>query len=357
MSKLAAAGDSSAMSPGWAISRGDGHGLVHRRRSPHRHAVDDERLELVGGLADQHERADARRDRVGECGVVEALVLAAGDQHDRGIEGLEGRDRRLRDRGLRVVDPAHAVPLGDRLEPMRDPGERARHGSDRAGVDADQTRRERGPEHVGEHVAAGQAHVLGGDDPLATDHQPAVLEPCLQRPATRPVHAVPRQRRGWQPLPKLAGAGVVVVEHDPSVRHGQLRKQRLDRPVRLDGAVAVQVVLGDVRVQGDVDAAADRRQLQLGELEHDPVVRPELERPLDQRRADVPAQDGREAALGQHRRQQRRGRRLALRAGHARQPRAGEAHEEVDLAEDLGAAPLGCAERLAKPRVGRGKPG
>ena len=293
MSKLAAAGDRSTTSPGWAISRGDGHRLVHRRGAPHRHAVGDQRLELVGGLADQHERADARRDRLGECGVVEALVLAAGDEHDRGIEGLERR--RSPPAGSWPASRSPSARRPARRPSRADAGRRrtcAPTVADRAGVDADQARRERGAEDVGEHVAAGQRAPRRRQ---TTRSPPTVSQPSSSQasscPRPRPLHAVPRQRRGWQPLAELAAAGVVVVQHDPPVRRGQLGKPRLHRPVRLDGAVAVQVVLGDVRVQRDVDAAADRRQLQLGELEHDPVVRPELDRPLDERRADVPAQD------------------------------------------------------------------
>ena len=36
----------------------------------------------------------------------------------------------------------------------------------------------------------------------------------------------------------------------------------------------------------------------------------------------------------------------------ASDPRAGQAQEEVDLADDLGAAPIGVGERLAQPGVG-----
>ena len=178
------------------------------------------------------------------------------------------------------------------------------------------------------------------------------MPPAAPRPGrSRPYHA---SAAGRQPLAELAAAGVVVVEHDPSVRRGQLREPRLDGPVRLDAAVAVEVVLGDVRVQRDVGAAADRRQLQLGELEHDPVVRRRAR--VDRSISGVPMLPPRtvgQAALGSS---------IAASSEAvvvlpfvpvtpaSRAP--GEAQEEVDLADDLGAARLGVRQRLAQPRIG-----
>ena len=190
--------------------------------------------------------------------------------------------------------------------------------------------------------------------------------PTVTQPSSSQASVPPRSGRsmpyhasasGGRRSPSSRQPGSSWLSTTRPARRGELRQPRLDRAVGLHAAVAVEMVLGDVRVQRDVDATADRRELELGQLEHDPVVGPQLERPLDQRCPDVPAQDRREAARLEHRRQQRGGRRLALRAGHPGQARAGEAQEEVDLADHLGAARLGGAERLAQPWVGRREAG
>ena len=66
--------------------------------------------------------------------------------------------------------------------------------------------------------------------------------------------------------------GVVIVAHQRPAAPEQLQQASLDGPVGLHAAVPVEVVGGDVRVDGHVRASRERRQLQLGELQDDPVV-------------------------------------------------------------------------------------
>jgi hypothetical protein len=114
-----------------------------RRRQLRRHATGDQRLEPFGRLADQHRRAAASGDGIGECPVFEPLVLAAGDQHDLGGgEGVERADGGHRDRRLRIVHPRHPVAGRDSLEPMRDAAEVADAGGNRLDRDPDQRRGE-----------------------------------------------------------------------------------------------------------------------------------------------------------------------------------------------------------------------
>ena len=193
--------------------------------------------------------------------------------------------------------------------------------------------------------------------PLPRHDQPAVvIQPGLDPAAARRGDAVPGQARRGEPLGQGPAARIVVVEHDPARRRAQLGESRLDRAVRLDRPVPVEMVLADVRVERHVGAARDRRQLELRELEDRPLVGPEIGGALDERRADVPAQHVRDARAAEHGGHERGRRRLALRPGHRQDPRPGQAQEQLHLAHDLGPARLGRGERLAQPRVGGREP-
>jgi hypothetical protein len=163
--------------------------------------------------------------------------------------------------------------------------------------------------------------------------------------------AVPRDARRREAVSEGLASSVVAVEHDPAGRRAQLGQPMLDRAVRLHRPVPVEVVLADVRVQRDVGAAADRRQLELAQLEDGPVLWSQLPGTLDERGPDVAAQNARHAGSGQHGRHQRRGRGFALGAGHAEDARARQAKEELDLAHQLGTAHLGRGQRIAQPRI------
>ena len=107
-----------------------------------------------------------------------------------------------------------------------------------------------------------------------------------------------------------------------------------------------------MRVDRHLRAARERRQLQLGELEHHAVLRRQLGQALDEGRADVAAEQGGRAARIEDRRGERAGRRLALRARDADRERRAEPKEEVDLADD-GHATFGL-ERGRAPSRSRG---
>ena len=62
-------------------------------------------------------------DDPGELAEVDALVPAAGDEHDRRRERAQRRDDRVGLRALGVVDEPDAVDERDRLEPVLDAGE------------------------------------------------------------------------------------------------------------------------------------------------------------------------------------------------------------------------------------------
>ena len=88
-------------------------------------------LERRAALADQDRGGGALGDDRGERGQVDALVAAAGDQHDRRLEGAQRGDHGVGLGPLRIVDEADAIDERDRLEAVLDAGEgrRGRGGS------------------------------------------------------------------------------------------------------------------------------------------------------------------------------------------------------------------------------------
>ena len=121
MSKLAAAGLSSTVA-GPAAAGADRERVAGERVGPPNGLVEvgrplrggqagrpEGRLEGRPGLADQDRGDRALGHDRGEARQVDALVPAAGDEHDRRLEGAQRGDHRVGLGPLRVVDEAHAV--------------------------------------------------------------------------------------------------------------------------------------------------------------------------------------------------------------------------------------------------------
>ena len=312
-------------------------------------------LEARATLADEdggggplgHDRTERRH--------VDPLVAATGDEDDRAGEGAQGRDHRIRLGPLRVVDEADPVDDRHGLEPVLHALEGRGRGPDRVGRD---------PEHEGDRdrghrvrdvvpsrdrevsdrhdpstgtrrgdPAAGDPEPLdlGGHDPAVDDADPA---------AHRSVVPVEDRARAAQ-----AGVArddrVLGIEDERAERVHLLCEAALDRPVRLEGPVPVEVVRRDVGEQGDRRPPRKSRQLELGQLDDDPVPGAQVGQPLDERLADVPAQEGpvrrvgREERVGQGRR-----RRLALRAGDPDRRCGAQAEDQVGLREQGGDGPV-----------------
>src|SRR5205814_2888819 len=109
------------------------------------------------------------------------------------------------------------------------------------------------------------------------------------------------------------------------------------------------------RVDRDVGAAGDGRQLQLGELEDGPCPGVQLRAPLHERLPDVAADDVGDRCRGEDLAEQCGRRGLALGTGDGQDARLGETQEELDLADQLDAPLLGQMERVAQPWLGRWK--
>ena len=111
--------------------------------------------------------------------------------------------------------------------------------------------------------------------------------------------------------------GIVGIEDERPVDVNELGQAPFGRPVALERTVAIEVIGGHVRVDGDRRATRQRRQLQLRQLDDHAMVRCQLRQPLDERDPDVPPENHRVLRVGgKDRGDERRGRRLALRPGH-----------------------------------------
>jgi hypothetical protein len=121
------------------------------------------------------------------------------------------------------------------------------------------------------------------------------------------------------------------------------------------------MVARHVRIDRNGRPTREGRQLQLGELDHDAVARRHVPEPVDQRVADVAAEEHRVRRIRREQRRCQRGRRrLALRACDADRRRIDEAQDQGGLADERrrsrvagGAARDECVEGGAQARLGR----
>ena len=229
-------------------------------------------------LADQDRGVGACRRDGSQRGEVHSLVAASGDEHERPREGLQRGHHGIGLGPLRIVDELDAVHRRDSLEAMLHPGEPG-------GRTADGVRRhteEQGNGHRGQGVRdvvqSRDCQFGDGHDPASRahlrlasagrrqarhgrGHDPALLQaespgggaaPAVGHDRRTPVRGIRRHDR------------VVGIDHQRALAVDELGQAALHRPVRLQAAVAVEVVGRDVGVDGDRgpatgSAAAARR--------------------------------------------------------------------------------------------------
>ncbi len=223
----------------------------------------------------------------------------------------------------------------------------AREGSGRSADRTDRHAEEQPDRHCGERVR----HVVRAGDPElidrhhaavgrvatrqrqhATGHDPAIVD---AEPARRRRTAPVRDRARRAEIRVRRHHRILGVQDERTRRVHALGEDPLRPSVGLQGAVPVEVVRGDVRVDGDGRAARQRRELELRKLVDDPMLRRQLGEPVEDRHADVPAQhDGMARIGGQDRRRERRGGRLALGARHPDRRRDAQSQEQVGLGDE-----------------------
>ena len=178
--------------------------------------------------------------------------------------------------------------------------------ADRVRRDAEQQRDRDGGQGIGNVVGAGDREFGQGHDPAARPHRcraaaagqgqplharghdPAILH--AKAAGLRPVAPIGHDRSRFQR--RVRGHDRIFrVQDKRSRRIDQLGQAPLHCPVRFERPVAVQVIGGDVGVDRDRSPARQRRQLQLGELDDDPMFGRQLGQPLHERDANIAAQD------------------------------------------------------------------
>jgi hypothetical protein len=250
---------------------------------------------------------------------------------------------------LRVVDEADPVDDRHRLEAVLDALEGRGLAPDRLGIDTEQEAGRDGGQGVTGIVAARDRQLLEGHDPAigtrcrrASAGKRQALEVLRHDPAVDdPDPAGPRRLQPVADAPRGAEVsigrddGIVGIQDEGASGIDELGKTALDSAIRLERAVAVQVIGGHVRVDGDGRPLRQGRQLEFRQLHDGSFVRAQLGQPLDEGRADVAAQDHPVIGVaGQDRGGQGRGGRLALRARDPDRRRRAEAQEEIGLRDE-----------------------
>ena len=238
-SKLAHAGESSTISPGWAAAAARSTAVARSPQRSKRYARWAQRgFELVRRLSDEVGGANGARHRLGERREVLTLQRAAEDDVQRRVIRGQRTSRSGGVRGLRVVHVPDAADLGHQLQAVLDAREALERARDRVVVDARGACGSRRRRRVLAVVRAGHARLR------------------RQRVVARELDA--RQ-------PEAAG-------HDRRLR--PLEDAELRVAVRVERAVAVEVVRLEVQQHRDLARElVDVLELEGGQLADDPVRR------------------------------------------------------------------------------------
>ena len=119
-------------------------------------------------------------------------------------------------------------------------------------------------------------------------------------------------------------------------------RSSLDLHVSFEGLVPVEVIGRDIEDRTDSKVRpADGFQLKTAELQNNPVLRTELVEAVEHRFADVASPHHSQVTRTKHLSRERGGRRFAVGARDAGDPRGTGSEEKVDLTGDLD-APLTC---------------
>ncbi len=308
------------------------HGRGHVVRDDDRERVADGGGDPLARLADEHDRARAPAQHRDQRRVVATLVAPTGDEHERAHKALQRADDGADVGGLRVVVEGDAVDLARRLHAVRQRPETFGALADGALRDADGARDQERGQRVLVVVTADQREI-GRRVARLADHEICAVEPGVRALVGREA-ADARARRRLEPALHDRKVALRLVEKDAL----------LGGSVGAHVGVAVEVILGDVEQGGDLRVrVAHGLELEARHLGDDEPV---LARGgpvggLDERRAEVAADEQRAAELGAEVAAERRRGGLAVGAGDRDERAAELPARELVLADDLDA----CAPR------------
>ena len=197
-------------------------------------------LDQLGRLSDQVAADAALADDVGEAVEALALEAAAENRAHTAVERAQPDLGRGDIRRLGIVDEDDAVDLGHRLEPVGNAFEAAQAGSHGADLDPGGKRGRRGGRCVERVVVAEELQLVGADQTLVTPPDRLVVEAGVGLGV-----AAERDSRGVaQPCTEAADLGRA--GNRDVVSSLAFEQPQLGRRVGIEGAVAVEMVGGDV---------------------------------------------------------------------------------------------------------------
>ena len=285
-------------------------------------------------------------DRLAEHVIRDMLVVAACNENDLLLEGIQSCDGSRRTGGDGVVVILHAVLLAHELDAMLNAAERGRHGADVIvrGVALHDSRRHHHVVHV---VRARNADIGCG-------HQ------LTAHAAVRDVDNVVLEEHAVGQLLRFAGAEqvagrlerarhlVVEIENELVVFALIAVNGSLGLHILVKILVVVQMIGRQIGDRRNVRRVLHAHQLERGQLHDCKVVLCHRVHAGEQGRADIAAEMHGIARVLQNLTDERGGRGLAVRAGDADDRTRADREEKLHLAGDLRAV---CARLLKKTRV------
>ena len=321
--------------------------------------VNGRSIEALRCTADEDERINALADELHEIREVRHLVIAAREQDDVPVERLERLDSRVRVRRLRVVVVRHAVDRRHVLDAVLDAAERLEHGDHQRGLAASEEGLCDGREGILDVVRPLDAELIRMAElvflPLPADDDEAVLHITAHEDALFEFLAAAEvadlRHRARLHAARLL---VVVVEDEIVVRRLLAEEALLHGLVDLHRAMAHDVVRRHVEHGRDMRVEVLRRlHLVARDLRRDAAALADAHGLLRQRHADVAADADLVVMRLEQQAEERRRRRLAIRARHRTDRRLRDVIGELHLAHDADALFISGLDQRDAHRHGR----
>ena len=275
-------------------------------------------------MLDQRRFRDAPGQRVKR----HFLVAAAENEHRRLFHRRDGLLCGIDIRSLGIVDPCHAVQLPHRLDAVFHALEGFEHFAHRFAGNAHHAGDDHSGQRVFKVVWAGDIHLVAKfqNDVMIRDirtvrHLLLAGEPCHLR---------------LQPLRHLAAGRIVVIEHGHVMCGLAVKDTPLHRDIDFHRAMADDMILGDIEYRAHMRVElADALALIAAHLGDSHVILFGYARRRGNRIADVSDDVRRASRRAKQLADQRRGRRLAVRAGDGDKRALCQPRAQLQFAHDL----------------------
>src|SRR5690242_17635955 len=309
------------------------HGALEGSGALGRHRTAELGGNFFRSRADQQNELGPLAQQGNQWRVIAALILAAENYKKPAGKSLESLDGGVHVGRLGVVEKTDSRNFRNKFETMLHAREAAHGASEIRSGDAGEKSGRCGGQHVFEVVLAAQADVGATEErnvfSLMSTNDLLALQTSAAGDALGP--AEPEYLRSRRPM--LGAGGIVGIDHRQIVLGLVLENARLGPRVIFEGGMPVEVIRSEIQQNGDVRAKSlDQLELETAELRDRNCFVARLIHVSDQRRADVSGNHYRLARGGQNVANQRSGRGLAVRAGHANDTPPQKSPRQFDLA-------------------------